>query len=108
MRALLTLVSLCFATSAMAQMPYDGQWNVTIQTRTGSCNPTVSYALTVADGRVSGPANATGTVGQSGNVRVSVGAAYANGQLTGRSGSGKWNAAASGVPCSGRWQATKQ
>ena len=94
--------------SANAQTPYDGIWNVTIQTKAGSCDPTANYAVTVMDGKVSGPANVSGTVGHSGNVRVSIGAAYANGQLDGSAGSGKWNGASGGVPCSGRWEALKQ
>jgi hypothetical protein len=100
----------CFAASSAAEAttPYDGVWNVTIQTRAGSCDPTASYAVTVADGKVSGPANVSGTVGRPGNVRVSIGAAYANGQLGGNAGSGKWNGASGGIPCSGRWEASKQ
>jgi hypothetical protein len=100
----------CIAASspAKATTPYDGVWNVTIQTKTGSCDPTASYAVTVADGKVFGPANVSGTVGRSGNVRVSIGAAYANGQLGGSAGSGRWNGASGGVPCSGRWEASKQ
>jgi hypothetical protein len=94
--------------SASAQTPYDGTWNVTTQTRTGSCEPLAHYALTLVDGRVSGPENVSGTVSRSGNVRVSIGAAYANGQLGGSAGSGKWNAASGGAPCSGRWEASKQ
>jgi hypothetical protein len=41
-------------------------------------------------------------------VRVSIAGAYANGQLNGNSGSGKWNGASAGVPCSGRWEASRQ
>jgi hypothetical protein len=94
--------------SASAQTPYDGTWNVTTRTRTGSCEPSAHYALTVVDGKVSGPENVSGTVSRSGNVRVSIGAAYANGQLGGSAGYGKWNAASGGAPCSGRWEASKQ
>ena len=94
--------------SANAQTPYDGTWNVTTQTRTGSCEPTAHYAITVVDGKVSGLADVSGTVSRSGNVRVSIGAAYANGQLDCGAGSGKWNGASGGVPCSGRWEASKQ
>jgi hypothetical protein len=111
MRILRTIATLgCLAAPAFAnaQTPYDGIWNVTTQTRTGSCEPTAHYALTVLDGKVSGPENVSGTVSRSGNVRVSIGAAYANGQLGGNAGSGKWNAASGGAPCSGRWEASKQ
>jgi hypothetical protein len=62
--------------AASAQTPYDGTRNVTTQTRTGSCEPTVHYALTVVDGKVSGPENVSDTVSRSGNVWVSIGAAY--------------------------------
>ena len=34
--------------------------------------------------------------------------AYANGQLNGNSGSGRWNGASSGIACSGRWDASRQ
>jgi hypothetical protein len=87
---------------------YDGTWSVTTQTRTGSCEPTAHYAITVVDRNISELANVSGTVSQSGNVRVSIEAAYANGQLEGSAGSGRWNAASGGVPCSGRWVASKQ
>jgi hypothetical protein len=41
-------------------------------------------------------------------VKVSLNGAYANGQLGGKVGSGKRNAAAAGKPCSGHWEATKE
>jgi hypothetical protein len=81
---------------------------VTVETKAGSCEALVHYRLTVQDGRVSGAADITGTVAHEGLVKVSLKGAYANGQLVGKTGSGKWNAAAAGKPCSGHWQATKQ
>ena len=97
------------AAPVRAQSPYDGLWNVTIVTKTGSCEPSVHYPLTVTDGRVSAPgADVSGRIGPEGSVKVSIGAAYANGQLNGNSGSGKWNGASGGVPCSGRWEASRQ
>jgi hypothetical protein len=105
---ILGAAALCGA-PAMAQSPYDGLWNVTIVTKTGSCEPSARYPLTVSDGKVSAPGqDVSGKVGPEGNVRVSIGAAYANGQLTGNTGSGKWNGASGGVPCSGRWEASRQ
>jgi hypothetical protein len=47
-------------------------------------------------------------VGQQGYVKVSIRGAYANGQLSGNAGSGKWNGASGGIPCSGRWEASRQ
>jgi hypothetical protein len=104
------LATVAFAAApAMAQSPYDGLWNVTIVTKTGSCEASAHYPLTVTDGKVSAPgADVSGHVGHEGMVKVSIGAAYANGQLNGNSGSGRWNGASGGVPCSGRWEASRQ
>src|ERR1700710_2996566 len=97
------------AAPALAQSPYDGLWNVTIVTKSGSCEASARYPLTVADGKVSAPgADVSGSVGREGNVRVSISGAHANGQLSGNSGSGKWNGASGGIPCSGRWEASRQ
>ena len=94
---------------AFAQQPYDGLWQVTVVTKAGSCEPTARSTLTVAEGKISAPGAAiSGTVGREGLVRVSINGAYANGQLSGNSGSGKWNGASAGVPCSGRWEASRQ
>jgi len=96
------------AAPAIAQTPYDGLWNVTVVTKTGSCQPTASYPLVVAEGKVSGAADVSGRIGNNGMVKVSLGGAFANGQLSGNVGSGKWNSASTGTPCSGRWMATRQ
>jgi len=97
------------AAPVAAQTPYDGLWNVTIVTKAGSCEPEKRSTLTVTDGKVSAAgADVTGSIGREGLVRVSIGGAYANGQLSGNSGSGKWNGASGGVPCSGRWEASRQ
>ncbi len=108
MRILMMALVLTAIPAVHAQASYDGAWIVAIQTKSGSCDPTASYAVTVANNKVSGPAGTSGMVGPSGNVRVSIGAAYAKGQLHGGTGSGKWNAASGGVPFSGRWMASKQ
>ena len=111
-RALPVLLALSamtlFAVPALAQTDYDGAWNVTVITRTGSCQPTTSYPLVVTDGNVSGAADLSGSVGRNGMVRASLGGAHANGQLSGNAGSGRWNSASAGMPCSGRWTATKR
>jgi hypothetical protein len=87
---------------------YDGLWTVTIVTKTGSCEPTARSTITIADGKVSAPgAEITGSVGRQGNVKVSMKGTYANGQLSGNAGSGKWNGASGGIPCSGRWEASR-
>src|SRR5882724_4138167 len=97
------------AVPATAQTPYDGLWNVTIVTKAGSCEPSTRSTLTVTDGKVSAAgANVSGSIGREGLVRVSIGGAYANGQLSGNAGSGRWNGASAGMPCSGRWEASRQ
>lgn len=104
-----TLFTVAAAAPAFAGHPYDGLWNVTVVTKNGSCEPSTSSTLTITDGRVSAPGAAvSGTIGREGLVRVSINGAYANGHLNGNSGSGKWNGASAGVPCSGRWEASRQ
>jgi type 1 fimbria pilin len=102
-------VSAAVAAPALAQTPYDGLWNVTIVTKSGSCEPSARSTLTVADGKVSAAgADVSGSIGREGVVRVSINGAYANGQLSGNAGSGRWNGASAGIPCSGRWEASRQ
>ena len=97
------------ASPTFAQSPYDGSWQVTIVTKSGTCEPSASSTLLVADGKITAPgANVSGTIGREGLVRVSINGAYANGQLSGNAGSGKWNGASAGIPCSGRWEASRQ
>ena len=97
------------ATPAMAQTPYDGLWSVKVVTKTGSCEPETRSTLTITDGKISAAgADVTGSIGREGLVKVSIGGAYANGQLSGNAGSGKWNGASAGIPCSGRWEASRQ
>jgi hypothetical protein len=97
-----------FAAPAIARTDYDGLWNVTVVTKTGSCQPTTSYPLVVTDGNVSGAADLSGSVGRNGMVRASLRGAFASGQLSGNAGSGRWNSASAGMPCSGRWMATRR
>jgi hypothetical protein len=104
-----SLFAVTAATPAFAGQPFDGQWNVTVVTKSGNCEPSSSSTLTISEGRISAPGAAiSGSIGREGLVRVSINGAYANGQLSGNSGSGKWNGASAGVPCSGRWEASRQ
>jgi hypothetical protein len=103
-----TLLLFSLAAPALAGTPYDGVWDITVETRAGSCDPSAQFRLTVHDGKISGAANITGIVAHEGMVRVTLNGAYAFGQLGGHAGSGRWNAASAGKPCSGRWEATKE
>lgn len=94
---------------AHAASEYDGLWNVTIVTNSGNCEKRAQYPLTVTNGQITAPgAEISGRVGPAGLVKVSIQGAYANGQLNGKVGSGKWNGASGGIPCSGRWEASRQ
>ncbi len=93
--------------AAASKNSFDGSWTVTIKTHAGSCQPTATYPVMVTDGRVSAAGDVSGSVGQGGMVRVSLGGAHANGQLNGNSGTGKWNSATTGMACSGRWEAVR-
>lgn len=104
------LAAICLIGPATAlAAPFDGQWTVTITTNAGDCQPSASYPVVVTDGRVSalGAGEVSGKVNPNGVVRVSLQGAHANGQLSGNSGSGKWNGASAGVACSGRWEAAR-
>ena len=92
---------------AVAGNAYDGSWTVSFVTSAGGCQSTAQYMVTVSDGNISGPAAVSGRVGSAGLVRASLQGAVANGQLNGSRGSGRWSSASSGVPCSGRWNASK-
>jgi hypothetical protein len=103
------LVTAALTAPALAQSPYDGVWSVTVVTKSGSCDPQTRSTLMISDGKVSASgADVTGSIGREGLVRVSIGGAYANGHLNGNAGSGKWNGASAGIPCSGHWEAARQ
>jgi hypothetical protein len=95
-------------TATFGQTSRCSNWDVTVETRSGSCEQVAHFRLSVLDGKVTGPEDVSGRVGSEGFVKVSLRGAYANGQLAGNAGSGRWNAASAGKPCSGRWEATKE
>ena len=57
------------AAPASAQSPYDGLWQVTVVTKTGSCDAQTTSTVNVADGKISG-GPVSGSVGSGGLVRV--------------------------------------
>jgi hypothetical protein len=68
----MSVLVLPLTSPACAEMAYDGVWDVTVETRAGSCEATAHYRLTVQDGKVSGPADIAGTVAHEGFVKVSL------------------------------------
>jgi hypothetical protein len=80
-----------------------------LMARTSRLLMKLSASYTVADGKVSAVgADVSGSIGRESIVRVSIGGAYANGHLSGNAGSGKWNGASAGIPCSGHWEASRR
>jgi hypothetical protein len=97
---------------ATAAMPFDGSWNVSIVTKSGSCDRSLNVMVSVIDGRLDGANGALlGTVNSKGGVSVMMGGGdrrgSANGRLAGNSGSGRWSGNATGAACSGSWTATR-
>src|SRR5215472_10618242 len=101
-------------TSAFAAS-FDGPWSVTVVTRSGPCDPSYRYGVTISRGVVyyagGGPVSLTGRVTPSGavTVRVSSGPQYAvgSGHLSRSSGRGSWRGQGAGGSCSGVWSATR-
>lgn len=97
---------------ARAAMPFDGHWTVSIETRSGTCDRTLSFPVSIVDGRLDGANGALlGTVNTKGGVSVMLGGGdrrgTASGRLAGNSGAGRWSGNATGASCSGRWTATR-
>ena len=66
------------AAPASAQTPYDGLWQVTVVTKTGSCDAQTTSTVNVADGKISG-GPVSGSVGSGVGVGAKVGACVAVG-----------------------------
>jgi hypothetical protein len=102
--------ALISSTPALASTGYDGHWNVQISSSRPNCPSGASFAIAIEKGQVAsagGGFNASGKVGDAGNISVvlSSGLKRANGlgRLAGASGSGTWH----GDLCSGTWTASR-
>lgn len=120
----LTILAACASTlsiiastgPALARTSYDGSWSVLIQTRRGTCEPTVRYGVDIIDGKVmntaGGMATVDGRVSSSGAVRVNVQAggasAYGSGRLSGNQGGGLWRGQGMSGACEGTWTAERR
>ena len=109
-----TGLAILFLGAALAAPPataasFDGNWNVNITTRTGTCQSGASLPIRISNGRVeSGSAVAvSGRVADSGGIVVAVStglkSATGSGRLAATAGSGTWH----GGPCSGTWTAQR-
>lgn len=106
------------SSTAQAQAQFNGSWSVVIYTRSGPCDSSYRYGLSIYNGAISGGGGATfsGRVTRSGQVSVSVSAsgqsAFGSGRLSvdrggnGR-GSGSWRGHGSQGTCSGSWAASR-
>jgi len=109
----LALACVNISSACYARTDFDGDWNVLIVTREGACEPTLRYAVKIADGAVinDGVSIATvqGRVGQRGAVRVIVrsGSQWANGsgRFTRNRGNGVWKGYGTNGACAGTWVA---
>jgi hypothetical protein len=110
--AALVLAATLIPGNARAAMPFDGSWTVSIETRSGTCDRTLSFPVSIVDGRLDGANGALlGTVSAKGGLSAMLGGGdrrgSASGRLAGNSGSGRWSGNATGASCSGRWTATR-
>jgi hypothetical protein len=106
--------ALCSGMPAAAQS-YDGQWSVSIFTRSGACDPSYRIGVMIRGGQVyylgGGGVAVSGRVARSGAVSVSVASsgqsAAGSGRLRGNGGSGIWRGRGSAGLCSGIWTASR-
>lgn len=88
---------------------YDGSWSVSVVTEKGACDG-YTWTVVVAGDRLLRveelPVTATGTIAANGQARFQVASMVnADGQMSDRSGSGRWDAPSRS--CSGRWRAAR-
>jgi hypothetical protein len=109
-RAVLAGVIISGSPPAFASTGYDGHWNVLISSSRPNCPSGTSFTIAVEKGQVastSGAFNASGRVGDAGNISVVMSSglkrAVGLGHLSAGSGSGTWH----GDMCSGTWSASR-
>jgi hypothetical protein len=113
--SVLAVVSAGLAGPAHAATAYDGNWSVVINTRDGSCTPSIRYGVSIVNGRVinssNGAASVNGQVNPRGAVTVSVqsggASAFGSGRLGQLTGTGVWRGQGSMGTCQGTWVAQR-
>ena len=92
-----------------AAASFDGTWNVSIVTKSGTCEGAPAMSIQINNGKVEGDPNLgiSGRVAESGGIVVSikngVRKAIGSGRLAQAFGFGTWR----GGPCSGTWTAQR-
>jgi hypothetical protein len=112
----LALACIVVSVPGYARTDFDGDWNILIVTREGACDPTLRYAVKIADGTVinDGVSIATveGRVSPRGAVRVIVrsGSQWANGSghFSRIRGDGVWRGQGTSGTCAGAWVAERR
>jgi hypothetical protein len=110
-----TVCVLGAVTAANAQSRFDGDWSVVLITRSGPCDQSYRYGLTISNGNVysasGGAASVSGHVSSNGSVSVNVSGGgrtgSGSGRLSGNSGCGNWRASGPDGGCRGTWHATR-
>jgi hypothetical protein len=99
--------------AAQAANRYDGNWSVTIFTKSGNCPSSLRYSVRVARGRVLSDDQSyqvNGSVAPNGATRVTVSqngqSAGGTGRLSGNTGAGRWRTATG--QCAGQWTAERR
>ena len=109
-------LALAFATvgtcAASAATSFDGQWSVQLVTEKGKCDPSLSWSVAVADGRIADAGmfvQANGAIDHRGRVelRITHGAdvVSASGRAVGAVAEGAWRSPTR--QCSGAWRAQR-
>jgi hypothetical protein len=116
--SLRTTTAVCFlflagASVAHARSAYDGSWDLVFVTQRGTCDPSYTFTVNIADGIVTHPnlVRFKGYVANSGSVRASVTVqdkfASGTGRLSGSTGRGTWSGREGSSRCSGNWTAQR-
>jgi hypothetical protein len=105
--------SIAAASAAHARSAYDGSWDLVFVTQKGTCDPSYTFTVNIADGIVTHPnlVKFRGYVAKSGSVRASVTVhekfASGTGRLSQTSGGGRWSGHTGSERCSGYWTAQR-
>jgi hypothetical protein len=96
---------------AYAARGFDGGWSVSINTRSGACDPSYRFGVQIINNRVVYEGRPAGQVSPGGGVSVAIAQgdqrANGSGRLSGSRGGGTWRGYGSRGACAGTWVATR-